>query len=84
MQRLVGLPHIVRGEASGHRFDALAFPFQQQSRAVVLKRNNSVSMPRGLRQAIEVGRKAFLLGAWRAGPFSHKTILTQNVLFITQ
>jgi hypothetical protein len=58
-------PHVVRGQACGHRFHALAFPWQQQSLSVVGQRSNTICVPGGLRQAIHVCRKAFLLWAWR-------------------
>ena len=65
VQRLMGLAHVVRAKAGRHRFDTLALSGQQQAGAIRLQRNNSIQVPRGLRQAIEIGREAFFLGAWR-------------------
>src|SRR5262250_150663 len=65
VQRLMGLPQVVRTEAGRHRLDTLALSRQQQAGAIRLQRNSSIQVPRGLRQAIEIGREAFLLGAWR-------------------
>src|SRR6202047_589741 len=65
VQRLMGLAHIVGAETSRHRFHALAFPGKQQAGAIGLQRDHAIPVPRGLRQAIQIGREAFLLGAWR-------------------
>src|SRR5579864_5802082 len=61
----MGLTNIIGVEASSHWFHALALAGQQQASAIGLQRNGTIAMPRGLRQAIKVGREAFLLGAWR-------------------
>jgi hypothetical protein len=61
----MGLAHVVGTEASRHRFHTLAFPGQQQAGAIGLQWNYAIQVPRGLRQAIQIGREAFLLGAWR-------------------
>ena len=47
-------PHVVGSESSGHGFDALSFTRQQQTRAVVLQRDVSVSMPCRFRQALDM------------------------------
>jgi hypothetical protein len=46
-----------------HRLHTLAFPWQQQAGAIGFPGDGSIQVPRGLRQAIEIGREAFLLGA---------------------
>src|SRR5215475_1368795 len=71
MHRLVHLPHIVWGEPRGHRFNALAFDRQQQSLAISLQWFTSVEVPCGLRQALNICRKAIFLGAWRSGFGAH-------------
>jgi hypothetical protein len=65
MQRLVHPPDIVGSQSRRHRLDALAFAWQQKSGAVGFQRTDPVGMPCGLRQAVEVCRKAFLLWAGR-------------------
>src|SRR5262249_39902442 len=72
MQRLMGLPQVVRTETGRHWFDTLALSWQQQAGAIKLQRNGSIQVPRGLRQAIEIGREAFLLGAWRKRLGAHE------------
>jgi hypothetical protein len=69
----MGLAHVIRTEASGHRFHTLAFAGKQQTRAIGLQRNGAIQVPRGLRQAIKIGREAFLLGAWRSKGGAHGT-----------
>src|SRR5882724_13054390 len=61
----MGLAHVVGTEAGRHRFHTLAFPGKQQAGAIGLQRDYAIQVPRGLRQAIQIGREAFLLGAWR-------------------
>src|SRR6202158_4304877 len=61
----MGLTHCVGKEAARHRFHTLAFPGKQQAGAIGLQRDHAIQVPRGLRQAIQIGREAFLLGAWR-------------------
>src|ERR1700674_4803483 len=61
----MGLAHVVGTEAGRHRFHTLAFPGKQQAGAIGLQRDHAIQVPRGLRQAIQIGREAFLLGAWR-------------------
>jgi len=41
-------------------------------------------VPRGGRQARNICREALLLWAWRGESCAHKTILHQNVTFVTQ
>jgi len=65
MQRLMSLANIVGAETRRHRFYTLALPGQQQTGAIGFHGNSSIQVLRGLRQAIEIGREAFLLGAWR-------------------
>jgi hypothetical protein len=48
-----------------HRCYTLAFAGKQQAGAIGLQRSGTVEVPRGMRQAIEVSREAFRLGAWR-------------------
>jgi hypothetical protein len=52
-------------QASCHWLDALALTGQQQTLAIVLQRRVPVFVPRGLRQALNICREAFLLWAWR-------------------
>src|SRR5437899_6319021 len=59
------LANVVGAETSRHRFHTLAFPGEQQAGAIGLQRDHAIQVPRGLRQAIQIGREAFLLGAWR-------------------
>src|SRR6266478_2735813 len=61
----MGLAHVVRTEPSCHRFDTLAFARKKQARAIGLQRDHPIQVPRGMRQAIQISREAFLLGAWR-------------------
>src|ERR1700694_2088036 len=61
----MGLAHVVGTEAGRHRFHTLAFPGKQKAGAIGLQRDHAIQVPRGLRQAIQIGREAFLLGAWR-------------------
>ena len=61
----MGLAHVVGTETSRHRFHTLALPGKEQAGAIGLQRNHAIQVPRGLRQAIKIGREAFLLGAWR-------------------
>src|ERR1700680_4007675 len=61
----MGLAHVVGTEAGPHRSHTLAFPGKQQAGAIGLQRDHAIQVPRGLRQAIQIGREAFLLGAWR-------------------
>src|ERR1700687_2112558 len=61
----MGLAHVVGTEAGRHRFHTLAVPGKQQAGAIGLQRAHAIQVPRGLRQAIQIGREAFLLGAWR-------------------
>src|SRR5882724_705945 len=61
----MGLTHVAGTEAGCHRFHTLAFPGKQQAGAIGLQWHHAIQMPRGLRQAIQIGREAFLLGAWR-------------------
>jgi hypothetical protein len=65
VQRLMGLAHVIGAQPGRHRFDTLALPWQQQARAIRLQGNDAIQVPRGLRQAIEISREAFVLGAWR-------------------
>ena len=65
MHRLMHLPHIVRSQSCGHRLDALALNRQQQSLAVRLQWFMTIAVPCGLRQAVDICRKAFFLSAWR-------------------
>ncbi len=76
--------HTVGTEPRGHRLDALALARQQQPLAVVFKRLVAVGMPGGAGQAVQIGRQAFLLRAWPRGSEKRETILSQNVLFMTQ
>ena len=61
----MGLAHVVGTQAGRHRFHTLAFAGKQQARAIGLQRDYPIQVPRGMRQAIQVSREAFLLGAWR-------------------
>jgi hypothetical protein len=57
--------NVVRSQARGHRLHTLALSGQQQSRAVILQRDVSIGMPRGIGQALNMCREAPLLWAWR-------------------
>ena len=65
VQGLTNRLNVVRIQAGRHRLNALAVPGQQQSLAVILQRCVPVFVPRGIRQALYIGREAFLLWAWR-------------------
>ena len=78
VQRRMGLAHVVGAETSRHRFHALAFPGKQQAGAIGLQRDYAIQVPRGLRQAIQIGREAFLLGAWRNRMGAHDQQLTTD------
>jgi hypothetical protein len=71
VQRLVHAPDAVRGQTHGHRLDALTLSRQQQSGAIGLQGNSTIDMPCGLHQAVKIGRKALLPGAWRFGVGAH-------------
>src|ERR1700683_4976660 len=61
----MSLAYLVGTEAGRHRFPTLAFAGKKQARAIGLQRHHSIQVPRGMRQAIQISREAFLLGAWR-------------------
>jgi hypothetical protein len=65
-------PYVVRIQARGYWFHALALAGQQQPRAIRLQRNHTISVPCGPRHAIKIGRKAFRLGAWRHRVGAHE------------
>src|SRR5882762_8182657 len=65
VQGLMSLTNLVGAQTSRHRFHALALSRKQQAGAIGLQRDYAIQVPRGLRQAIQIGREAFLLGAWR-------------------
>ena len=79
VQRLVHPPHMVSGQAGGHRFDTFPFARQQQTGAIVFQWNATIGMPCGFRQALDICRKALFLWAWRF-LFAHRTILHQFVI----
>ena len=81
VQRLVGPPHVVGSQTGRHRFHTLPLSGKQQARAISLQWLLPVSMPCGLRQAVEIGRKAFLLCAWRHKVGAHEMSISY---FITQ
>lgn len=68
MQRLAHGLDAAGIQTRRHRLDALPFARKQQSFAVILQRLLPVLVPRGLRQALHIGREAFLLWAWRGEP----------------
>src|SRR5579864_3960463 len=76
----MSLPHVLRAETGRHRLHALALSGEQQAGAVGLQRNYAILVPRGMRQAIEVSREAFLLGAWRHGLGAHDQKLSIDEL----
>ncbi|MGC2333185.1 MAG: hypothetical protein WA581_17155, partial [Candidatus Acidiferrales bacterium] len=51
--------------------DALAFTGQQQTSAIGFQGYGSISVPCGSRQAVQIGRKALLLHAWRRRRGAH-------------
>ena len=65
MQRLVGAAEVVGRQKGRHGLDAFAFEGQQQALAIALQRLHAAGMPGGPRQAVQTGRKTFLLCAWR-------------------
>ena len=71
MERLMRLPHIVRSQPCRHGFDALAFPGQKQTLTIRFQRFHAIGVLCGLRQAIEIGREALLLCAWRRSIGAH-------------
>ena len=71
--------HVVWRQAGGHRLYTLALAGQQQAGAVILQRNDSVSMPCGFGQALDICRKAPFLRAWHSSR-AHRTILHEIVL----
>jgi len=66
MQRLMHPANVIRIQTRRHRFDALALPRQQQSRAVRLEGTDPICVSGRLRQAIEICSEPFLLWAWRS------------------
>jgi hypothetical protein len=84
VQGLMRTAHVVERQTCSHRLDALALSPQQQTRAVLHQRSLPVGMPRGLRQAIEVSRRAFLPGPGAPTRVPTKTILLQNVPLMAQ
>jgi len=95
VQRLVHPPDVIRGQTRRHRLDALTLSRKQQSGAIRLQGNSTIHVPCGLRQAVKIGRKALLPGAWRFGvgahadslPASHTRgtrIFLRGISFITQ
>jgi hypothetical protein len=80
MQGLVRLPHIVRCEACGHGLNTFPFSRKKQTLAIEFQWFDTISVLRGLRQAIEIGRKAFFLARlapkkWRS--YRHSVGTTQ-------
>src|ERR1700691_1306752 len=61
----MGLAYVVGTQAGRHRVHPLAFAGKKQARAIGFQRDYPIQVPRGMRQAIQVSREAFLLGAWR-------------------
>ena len=61
VQRLMRLAHVIGGQAGGHRLDALARQLEHQPTAVILQRDVAISVFRGARQALEIGRETFEL-----------------------
>lgn len=72
VQGLVGLADVVGKQPCGHGFHALALSWQQQTGAIRFQGSRTIGMPCGQRQAIEIGRKAFFLGAWRYRVGAHE------------
>src|ERR1017187_2680444 len=66
--------HMVGSQARRQRFDALSLAVQQQARTVIPQGQVAISMPRGLRQPVQICREAFLLWCWLQGLSSHKNI----------
>jgi len=65
------LPHMVWSQSCRHGFDALAFPGQKKTLTIRFQRFHAISVLRGLRQAVEIGREALLLCAWRRRSGAH-------------
>ena len=78
---MVHPPDPVGSQARSHGLDTLALAGQQQPGAVRLQGSNTIRVPCGLRQAIEVCRKAFLLGpAWRRDIGAHGDTVQRTIL----
>ena len=88
-------PHIMRSQSRGQGLDTLAFTGKKQTGAVRLQRSYSIKVLCGLRQAVQIGRKALLLHAWRRrrGAHAHKLTVQEGIpplkkqslcLFMTQ
>jgi hypothetical protein len=58
-------PYVMRSQSSGQGFDTIAFTGKKQTGAVGLKRYSAICVPCGPRQAVEIGREALRLLAWR-------------------
>ena len=67
----MGLSHIVRSQPRCHGLDALAFSGQKKPFAIQFQRFHAIGVLCGLRQAIEIGREALLLCAWRRNIGAH-------------
>jgi hypothetical protein len=77
MQGLVRLPHIVRRGACGHGLNT--FPFSGKKQTLIgFHWFDTISVLRGLRQAIEIGRKAFFLPVWRRRSGAHAQKYTEK------
>src|SRR5215467_10038803 len=83
VQGLMHAADVVGGQTSSHRLNALTIAWKQESSAVILERNVSVSVPCGLGQALDICRKACFLWAWRA-LLTHANNSTLKCLFLTQ
>jgi len=66
------LSNVIGKKAGRHRLHTLALPGQQQTGAIGFQGKRSIQVPRGLRQAIKIGREAFLLAAWRDSVRAHE------------
>src|SRR5215469_5864568 len=78
MHRLMHRLNIIGCQARRHWFDAFALNRQQKTLAVRLQRFVTIEMPCGLRQALDVCRKAVFLSAWRDGFGAHVQLSHQT------
>jgi hypothetical protein len=81
MERLVHALHIIRGQSRGQGLDTFAFTGKKQTGAVSLQRCYAIKVLCGSRQAVQIGRKALLLHAWRRrrGAHAHKLSVQEGI-----
>ena len=65
------LSHVVGGQSCRHRLDALALSRKKQTGAIGFQWFHPISVLGGSRQAVQIGRKASSLCAWRRRKGAH-------------